>query len=525
MAAAKAPTRARALESLTEALASLLAGIDPDKVRRLTVSTTLGLNSVLTGTADPVGVLATSGPGLDPDPAAWGPLFRLVGGRQDHRGQVVEPLDLPGAASAARDLAAAGAAVLVAASKFGPKNPELETALAEAAAEATNLPSTPASRIHGGLNFPRRLNSAVLNAAVGRIYQAFLDDLTGVCRSMGLGCPLHILKADGGVMDVEAARARPVLALAAGPAASLLGLWALAGEGASEGDVLMADIGGTSTDLAILSRGRPLLTSAGLTLAGRPTLVRGLLTRSLALGGDSDLVLESGRPVPAPIRRGPALALAPADLGRRPPTLTDALNALGRCAVGDPAVSREAMAALGAGTAEQAAEAAVAAALAKLKAAAEQFVAAVNSQPVYTISDYLVDWRLRPVRAALLGGPAETLAPLAGPALGLPASAPEGAATANALGAALARPSVEAELYADTAMGVMSAPTLGRSRRIYSSYNLLEAKNELLEMMGGGADLRITAQESFAQISEAGRSGKVIRVAAQSAPGLSARLA
>jgi N-methylhydantoinase A/oxoprolinase/acetone carboxylase beta subunit len=380
-----------------------------------------------------------------------------------------------------------------------------------------------ASKLFGGLNFPRRLGGAILNAAVKRLYDRFMDDLSETAARRGLKCPIYVLKADGGVMSLEAARERPVLALAAGPAASLLGLWVLSGQETRD-DVLMIDMGGTSTDLAVMSRGRPLLTSVGLTLAGRPTLVRGLLTHSVALGGDTDLAPEDGRLVPKPRRRGPALSLAPDYLGRRPPTLTDALNVLGRCSVGDPAVSRRALEEIAPGRSEELAREALKTVLTKVRDEAEAFVARINQQPVYTISDFLVDWRLAPKEAVLLGGPAETLAPLAGEILGLPTVAPSGAATANALGAALARPTVEAELYADTDHGLMTVPTLGKRKDINSRYDLETAKRDLLELMGGGSDLRITSAESFHQFHEYGRAGKVIKVTAQSAPGLVARL-
>ncbi|MDR0622755.1 MAG: hypothetical protein LBJ61_12925 [Deltaproteobacteria bacterium] len=521
--AAKAKTGKRVIESLTAIFDDLLAGDRAGKLTRLTVSSTLGLNSLLTGTADPVGIMATGGPGLELDPGDWGPLYASLTGQQDHRGHVLEPVDTVEALVTAKDLLAKGAKSLVVASKFGPKNPELEEAMLKAASQASFGPTMAASKLFGGLNFPRRLGGAVLNAAVKTLYDAFIDDLGQIAKKRGLKCPIYILKADGGVMGLDAARERPVLALAAGPAASLLGLWALSDQD-SQDDVLMVDMGGTSTDLAVMSRGHPLLTSVGLTLAGRPTLVRGLLTHSIALGGDTDLEPEGGRLVPKPKRRGPALALDPDGLGQRPPTLTDALNVLGYCAIGDPAISKKALEEIAPGQSETLARQALETVLTKVKTEAEAFVERINQQPVYTVSDFLVDWRLEPKRAVFLGGPAETLAPLAGDIMGLPAVAPSGAATANALGAALARPTVEAELYADTDHGLMSAPTLGKQRKINSSYDLETAKRDLLELMGGGSDLRITSAESFYQFHEYGRAGKVIKVTAQSAPGLVARL-
>ncbi|MDR2142100.1 MAG: hypothetical protein LBR11_09995 [Deltaproteobacteria bacterium] len=524
LAAAKAVTRPRVIESLQEVLGQLLAGRDPQKVRRLTISTTLGLNSVLTGAAPPVGIMATGGPGLELDPAEWGPLFRALPGSQDHRGQVIEPLPYETALAAAQDLAQK-TPILVVGAKFGPKNPALEQTMLRAAQTASPKgPVLAASSLFGRLNFARRLGGAVLNGAVQNLYESFLDDLQNALQDRGLAPEVFVLKADGGVMSVQEARAKPVLALAAGPAASLLGLWALVGAVDPEAteDILMIDIGGTSSDLALLSRGRPLLTPEGLTLAGRPTLVRGLLTHSLALGGDTDLVWEQGVVTPLPRRQGPALALDPAGAAGRPPTLTDALNVLSLCEVGDRAISRKALEKIAPGDPKQAAQAAVDAVIQKLKGALADFLATVNGQPVYTISEFLVDWRLNPSRAVLLGGPAATLAPLLTEALGLPTAAPPEAATANALGAALARPTVEAELYADTAAGVLSAPTLNLQRQIGHRYTLDEAKAELLAALAaqGQREAQITQAEVFAQVSDYGESGQVIRVRAQTTPGL-----
>ncbi|MDR3155392.1 MAG: hydantoinase/oxoprolinase family protein [Deltaproteobacteria bacterium] len=517
--AAKVPTGADLIATLREVLRKALEGVDTGHVERLTVSTTLGLNSLLTGAADPVGLMTTGGPGLEVDSSDLGVIASAsLSASQDHRGAAVRPPVEGEAAAAARELARAGARALVCGSKFGPKNPELEELMASEAREAFAGPVNAASSLFGGLNFPRRLASAVLNAAVTRLYGDFLGQLEGAVRDLGLRARVLILKSDGGVMTSDEARRVPAAALAAGPAASLLGLWSLDRDG--EGDILMADVGGTSTDLAFLSRGRPLLTPQGLRIAGRDTLVRGLLTWSVALGGDTDLAFGTGGFVPEPRRRGPALSLDPEGAAAgRPPTLTDALNVLGRAQVGDIGISRSAFRRLGPDP-EALAEQATEAALRRLKEAADEFLLRANRQPCYTISEFLVDWRITPSRAVLLGGPAAALAPLAGAVLGLPAAAPPEASYANALGAALARPTVEAELYADTALETLSIPTLNIRRRIGSGYTLEDAKREILEALGGAGAAQLTLAESFNQMGGRGRSGRVIRVKAQEAPGL-----
>ncbi|MDR2338630.1 MAG: hypothetical protein LBF40_00595 [Deltaproteobacteria bacterium] len=528
LAHAKAVTRDPVIGGLREALQGLSkevplkAGAKGGGIRRLTVSTTLGLNSVLTGTAGPVGVLATSGPGLDIEGGPYGPLFRLIKGSQDHRGKALAPIDPAEAKEAAAGFAKKGAKAIVCASKFGPKNQELEEGMARAAREAFQGPVMLASSLFGGLNFKRRLNSAYLNALVHGIYRSFLADLANVLEEFGLTCETLLLKSDGGVMDLGEARRLPVLALAAGPAASLLGLWHLRGE--APFDTLMADMGGTSTDLAVISQGQPLLTPEGLRIAGLDTLVRGLLTRSMALGGDTDIAYEDRRFRPLPVRRGPALALEPASAPGRLPTLTDATNVLGLSSLGDTEVSAQAFRKLEPDKdPKELALLACEAVLGVLSGSASAFLSEINQRPAYTISELLLERRIEPRDVVFLGGPAGSIRALGEKSLGLPAEAPPEASYANALGAALAKPTIAAELYADTALSIMTIPVYGVRRAVGRDYRLDRAEADLLEAMGGGDDLQVTLRESFNQLGDYGRSGRVIRVRAQSAPGLISR--
>ncbi|MDR2350254.1 MAG: hypothetical protein LBF41_06475 [Deltaproteobacteria bacterium] len=518
---AKTLTRPEVAVSLSEVLASLLRDLpDRSPIKRVTVSTTLGLNSVLTGTGDPVGALVTTGPGMPFDPEPHGVPVRELSAKQDHRGVVLEPLKKGEALAAAKSLVGDDKVfALVIASKFGPKNPEIEEAIHGEALPVAPGPVTRASQLFGALNFPRRLNSAVLNAGVSRLYGGFLSDSEKAAKDLGLsGAELLVLKSDGGVMSLGEAAFKPVDALAAGPAASLLGLWFLFRD-ETDKDILMVDMGGTSTDLALLTGGLPLMIPEGLKIAGKNTLVRGLLTSSVALGGDTDLVYGGGRFVAEARRRGLALALDPSGLETRPPTLTDALNVLGKAKVGDAAVSVASFERLGEDPAALA-KLALDAVMTRLADAVEAFLADVNVRPVYTVNDFLVDRKLVPGKVVFLGGPAASLAAVAEDWLKLPCASPPEALYANALGAALARPTFEAELYADTALGVLSIPTLGVSRRIGREYNLDTAKKELLEALRGREGARITLAESFNQLMDRGQTGRIIKVRAQGSPGL-----
>ncbi|MCL2029043.1 MAG: hydantoinase/oxoprolinase family protein [Deltaproteobacteria bacterium] len=525
----KIPTR-DVLESLTEVLGGLLEGHGPARVRRLAVSSTLGLNALLTGRADPVGVLAVGGPGLPVADFGSGPLYEPLAGSQNHLGEVLAPPDRDEARAAAARLLDRGARAFAVISKFGPKNPAQEDAMAEALAEALaggaqDIPLTLASRLSGRLNFPRRLNTSVMNSAVSRLYARFGHDLAAAARARGLACPIRLLTADGGALSLEELGERPVQVLAAGPAAGLLGLWSLAG---LTGDALMIDMGGTSTDLAVMADGQPLTTAEGLDIAGRPTLVRAFLTRSLALGGDLGLVVgEGGRVDFAGHREGPPLALSPDEVGSRPPTFADALNELGLTRLGQVEASRDALARLDkTRPPKETAARALDRALELIGRAARDFLDQVNRRPVYTLNALRLARPVKPEAAAFLGGPAEALARPVGEALNLRPVLPPQAALANAVGAARARPSPAAELYADTAQGLMTIPALGRTRAIDRDFTLDQAKAELLAALEEALDglpeagpPQVTEAESFNQLSGRGRADKIFRVRAQARPG------
>lgn len=555
LVAVKEPTRqddllGSILAALRRLAASSLPGGtpgDPARIRRLTVSTTLGLNALLSGNTDPVGMLIVPGPGLDPR-SFWGddPLLYLLPGALDHRGRVSARPPKNAVAEAARAAVVAGAKALGVVCKFGPKHPEFEAELAEEARSAVPfpLPVLPGAQTGSSLNFPRRLHTVWCNAALASRTREFTAALQQAVAALGLRCPLSVLKADAGSFSAEQAAVDPAGTMGSGPAAGLLGTWALlaADKNPAACDTLMIDMGGTTTDLALLAGGRPLLAPDGLRVAGRPTLVRALQTLSLPLGGDSCLRFsQDGTLLVGPDRLGPALALDEdaRDANRlpnRPPTLTDALNVLDLAAVGDHEMSRRALDRMAQSgqcpetfrnNAPALARAFTDAALHSLRKGADTLLARVNSRPVYTIRELLVQEPLRPRQAVFVGGPAPALSAEAEQALGIPVRVPEQSACANALGAALARPTLAAELHADTLLGRMSIPSLGTGRSIGKSYSIADAEADLAAAMrdAAGADAPVSPvqtvyAERFALFEDNGARGHVLRVKAQFPAGL-----
>src|SRR5690606_23484212 len=102
--------------------------------------------------------------------------------------------------------------------------------------------------------------------------------------------PLMVVRGDGALIAADLARARPIETILSGPAASLVGARHLTGLD----DALVSDIGGTTTDVAILHHGRPRLDPEGASVGGFRTMVEAVAMHTFGLGGDSEVSLEEG---------------------------------------------------------------------------------------------------------------------------------------------------------------------------------------------------------------------------------------
>lgn len=534
----KVPTTHEAIiKGILLALEKLLEGVDTKEIERLCVSSTLALNALLTGKADPVGLLLVSGPGLAP-PKNWknNKLVKYLKGAQDHLGVVTAQPDKDEALTALKELKKEGAKALGIVVKFSPKNPELEIKLKDLAQKI--FPDDPiviGSKVSSALNFPRRVNSVWCQAALTRINTDFIKNIKNALPELGLSCPLSILKADSGTFSSDQARENPADSIGSGPAASLLGVAASAG---TNKDTIMLSIGGTTTDIALMAKGEPLLMREGLSVEGRPTLIRALNTHSIAIGGDSSLAFKKGKVAVGPEREGPALVNKVEDLGKRPPTLTDALCILDLYPSENKKIAEKALSQLMKDNNEARdslkimAQEFVDQAMATIKKEVDAVIAMVNAEPVYTIKEIQHTKALAPEIVVLIGGPAPALKESAEKLFKIPALVPENPGLTNALGAALARPTAEADLYADTELGTMNIPSCGIHKKITASYNLEEAVEDLTKALNEVQEkqrtlkdlepspIQILYGETFHTLSNSGRRGKIIRARAQITPGL-----
>jgi N-methylhydantoinase A len=415
-------------------------------------------------------MIVSAGPGIDPACFSVGPSFHVVEGCLDHQGFEAVPLGKSSVMEAAEKIKASGIDTVGVVGKFSVRNAAHEHQIVE---WTRGLFSHVAMghTVSGGLNFPRRIYTTYLNASLHKLYKTFSDALTHILDEKKLHSPRYLLKPDGGTIDLLRSIASPARTAQSGPAASVMGALALDG---CEGATLVLDVGGTTTDMAVVLNGVPLLNPHGIKLGPYKTLIRSIITHSLGTGGDSMIqVKKSGKMTVGPLRNGP-----PAAFGGAQATPTDAMVTLGLLDLGKKDAARGAMENLGVllgCSAESAADRVLQEMAETIAQSVRAFVHEINAQPVYTIHQVLNEEKIEPNSILVMGGPAPHIAPYVEKALGLPARVPPYYHVANAVGAAVARVTAQVTLQADTERGSVIIPEVGEEHKINRRFDMDQA--------------------------------------------------
>lgn len=487
-AQAKTPTTHEdVLQCILQALDMVLPKHQEEinKIERVVISSTIVTNALTEDKLDPVFLAVITGPGMNVThkfPAA--PYF--VSGYVDHRGKITAQIDW----TKHRDLLNRRGAnsVCAVSGKFSVRDPQLEYELEHELKQNGYSKIFLGSELSGELNFVRRTNSAYFAGAVYRIFKNFAGKIQRAMAERGICAPVHVLKADGGTLPIEAAINQPVEAIFTGPAASVLGIEALA---APTVNSISLDVGGTTTDIAFWKNGLPLMARKGAVVNGYPTAVRAFHMRSVGIGGDSAITkTEDGYRV-GPMRQGPAAAV-----GGTKATLSDALIVAGYVSFGDVTKSLAAIAALG-GEPKEEAQKIVQAAVDTIRTTVAEMLEEWAKQPVYTVDDVIRGTEFVPEQLIGVGGGSLGLIKALGEDMELPVDIPKGAVVANAIGAAVARPTLSAGLRADTTDGFYIIPESGTRERLPRGFNEQKAENILSDWLREQtADWQLPDQET-----------------------------
>ena len=511
-------------QHLSEVIITLLQHLVPgdrNTLQRIHLSSTLCTNAIVTDSLEPVGMLIQAGPGMNPAFFAKSCPTWFLDGAIDHRGQILrdpDPGKIDAAAAAMRRDNITSIGIVT---KFSHRNNRHELQVANQLAGRFSYISL-GHRISGLPNFPRRVYSTWLNSALSSQFNLFKEALEQGLKHLGITCPCYVLKADGGTIPFTRACEFPCESVHSGPSASVMGCLALS---AQTDDAILLDIGGTTTDIALLVDGAPLLEPYGVDVAGRPTLIRALKTISIGLGGDSKVVLHKGSFHFGPERQGTSMAE-----GGSAPTPTDAMVVLGKLAVGSLQKAAMAMLALDPRESpEYTANLLLEAFAEQIRLAVESMIEEVFSRPVYTVAALLQRRRIQPKRIVAIGGPAAALQPFLAEAMFLPCTVPANYEVANAIGAARARLTVQASLYADTGDGRLSIPEASCLETISDHYTMPDAEKRLkgaVSAMVAEMGLKACPEIDFLERLEMNvvrgfaTSGKILTLKAQIRPGL-----
>jgi N-methylhydantoinase A/oxoprolinase/acetone carboxylase beta subunit len=292
VAKAKAPTTHHDLSiGISGAIDAALhhAGVQASRIELVSLSTTLATNALVEGSGRPVCAVII---GFDDDVVDRGglrealagdPAVLLDGGHDPHGGERA-PLDLDRLEAELATVAdrVDGFAVM---SQFSVRNPAHELAAAELIRRLTGKTVTASHVLSAQLNGPKRGVTAILNARLVPIIDRLVATTERTLAQQGVHAPVMVVRGDGSLVSAAFVRERPIETILSGPAASLVGAAHLTGLS----DAIISDIGGTTTDIAVLRDGIPLVSTMGAIVGGHRTMVAAVEMHTHGLGGDSQV--------------------------------------------------------------------------------------------------------------------------------------------------------------------------------------------------------------------------------------------
>jgi len=510
--------------TVLKSLQQILKGIKPEEITRIVLSTTLATNAIVQNKIPHVGMIVAGGPGIDPFFFKTNPYYFSVSGSIDHRGREIEAINYGEIEKIARELEIKKIKHVGVVGKFSVRNPLHEIQIRDILKKSFEKVFL-GHEISGNLNFPRRIATTYLNTAVYPIHEIFFNNVTKSLAEKGIKAPIHILKSDSGTMSFEASLDSPSQTIISGPAASVMGAMAFAKD---DDEILVLDIGGTTTDISLLIGRVPVMSPLGIEIGGHKTLLKSIMTRSIGIGGDSVVKVFDKKLEIGPERNGDAMAF-----GGLVPTPTDAIVVLNKLKHGCYNSSYKGIASVAKKidiSVEDAAYKIFDLAGKKIFKEASDMIDIINSKPVYTIHEIKKNYKISPKKIMILGGPAPYFSKHFEKLFKMPVSIVPRWNVANAVGAALSRTTCEVTLFADTKQKIACAPEEQFTKKITSHFTKKEAlkiaikllKEKAIKVGAETNDLKTDVIENlqFNMVRNFRTIGKNIRIKVQVTPGL-----
>ncbi len=282
-------TRHNLIEGISGAIAAVLEQQQVSDIALVCLSTTLATNSIVEGHGALaalflVGYRESQLQLENLAEATRGMPVHMLAGGHDAGGHEQTPLALDEAAALVAQLPGNVTAVAVS-SMFSVRNPAHENRLRDLIREQTGLPVTCGHELSASLNAPRRALTAFLNARLVPLIQNLIVATRQTLAQHRIEAPVMVVRGDGTLVSADFASQSPVETIMSGPAASVVGAQHLA----KIDNMIVSDIGGTTTDVAMIRAGQPALSIEGASVNGWRTMVEAVQIDTHGLGGDSEI--------------------------------------------------------------------------------------------------------------------------------------------------------------------------------------------------------------------------------------------
>ena len=336
--------------AIVDGIAQILSihEIAPAAVSYIGHGTTIATNMIIERRGVPTALITTKGfrdvlaigrqtrPALydtsirKPEPLVERYRRREVDERLNAKGECLRPLDDGELDDVLGELIETGVKAIAVSFIHAYRNPAHEEAAARAIAR--KLPGiyvSLSSKVLPEFREYERTSTTVLNAYVGPKMADYFDHLNAKIGELGITVSPMTIHSNGGLLSIETAKRLPVTTCLSGPAAGVIGA-AVVGVAAGVPDLVTFDVGGTSTDVSLITGGRPKFTSSR-DVAGYPVKLPMIDIHVIGAGGGSIAYIDDADSLKVGPRSAGALP-GPVAYGRGgvEPTLTDANICLNR---------------------------------------------------------------------------------------------------------------------------------------------------------------------------------------------------
>jgi N-methylhydantoinase A/oxoprolinase/acetone carboxylase beta subunit len=344
IAKVKVPTTADVSSGIYEAMHYVLeeSGVERDKIKYAMLGTTHCTNAIVERKRlNRVGIIRLGKPATEAikPMTGWpedlvekiGRQYFLTGGGHEFDGRPISTFNENDVRKIVQDLKGKVDSVAII-SVFSPVSSEYEERTAEIIREA--LGDFPVSLSHqiGSIGLLERENATILNAALVEVAKTTAEGfITALERENVKNAEVYLCQNDGTLMSAEYAMKYPILTIACGPTNSIRGASFLA----KSKDAIVLDVGGTTSDIGVVSNGFPRESAVAVEIGGVRTNFRMPDLISIGLGGGTIIREENGEIKIGPDSVGYKITKEALVFGGNTLTTTDLAVRLGMCDIGD----------------------------------------------------------------------------------------------------------------------------------------------------------------------------------------------